>query len=71
MRESAQYVSVSELSTHPKPLFPYLGLRVSITILNMYLSQTYSSDDCDEEESLRANMDWIRICIRLMLKRLD
>jgi hypothetical protein len=42
----------------------------------MYLSQTYSSDDCDdcndfdEEESLKANMNWIRICIRLMFKRL-
>jgi hypothetical protein len=65
----------SELSTHPKALFPYPPLRVSfqisnsisivisnsnsisipIPILNMYLSQTYSSDDCDEEKSLKTN----------------
>jgi hypothetical protein len=66
----------SEHSIHPKALSPYPVLRVSIPILNMYLSRTYSSDDyndyddCDEEESLKANTNLIRIWIRLMLKRL-
>jgi hypothetical protein len=38
----------SDLSNLPKTLFPYPVLRVSIPILNMYLSQTYSSDNCDD-----------------------
>jgi hypothetical protein len=60
----------SKPSTHPKPLFQYPVSRVSIPVLNMYLSQTYSSDDCDENESLKIIMNSIRRCIRLMLKRL-
>jgi hypothetical protein len=38
----------SEPSNHSKALFPYSVLRVSIPILNMYLSETYSSDDYDD-----------------------
>jgi hypothetical protein len=39
----------------------------------MYISQTYSSDDCDdydEEKSLKTIPNCVRKCIRLMLKRL-
>jgi hypothetical protein len=62
LSELAQYVLVSESSkslelsessepsAHPKALFPYLVSRVSIPVLNMYLRQTYSSLDCDEDE---------------------
>jgi hypothetical protein len=68
--ELSELSEPSEPSNYPKELFLYSVLRVSIPILNMYLSQTYSTDDCDEEESLKTNTKCIRICIRLMLKRL-
>jgi hypothetical protein len=69
----------SESSTHPKALFPYLVLRVSIPVLNMYLSQTYSSDDCedcddcddcDEDESLKAITNCIMRYIMRCIMRL-
>jgi hypothetical protein len=67
----------SESSTHPKALFPYFVSRISISILNMYLSPTYSSDYYDEnerrktkderrktkDESLKAIINYIRRCI--------
>jgi hypothetical protein len=59
----------SEPSTHPKALFPYPVLRYSISSLNIYLSQAYSSDDVDEEENLKTITNCIRRLIRLILKR--
>jgi hypothetical protein len=68
--ESSQFSESSEPSAHPKALFPYPVSRVSIPVLNMYLRQTYSSLDCDEDESLKTIMKCIKRCIMLMLKRL-
>jgi hypothetical protein len=68
--ESSESSKPSKPSAHPKALFQYPVSRVSIPVLNMYLSQIYSSLDCDEDESLKTITKCIKRCIVLMLKRL-
>jgi hypothetical protein len=72
LSESAQYMLASKLSklsepsepsAHQKALFQYIVLQVSIPVMNMYLNQTYSSDDCDEDENLETITNCIRRCI--------
>jgi hypothetical protein len=75
--ESSESSESSEPSAYPKALLSYSVSRISIPVLNIYLRQTYSSLDCDEDErrktkdeSLKTITKCIKRCIMLMLKRL-